>query len=228
MAWHDALLTVAAVLLFAIGSPLLWAAWHARGSRTGARATPATNTDTTTPLLLIAAGLSFAAAAIHIAVVPDHFAESAPEGIAFAILALFQLATGGLLLLGSSDRFKVAIVAVNLGATVMWAITRTTGVPFISELASPEAIALRDLGATAFELGIVLVLLGLPRATAGADRFASIASVGLVPVLGLVGIFTLLAVAGPAPIHEHRCPAVYSHLHELVTLPGHPWMAGGS
>lgn len=228
MAWHYALQTVAAVLLFAVGAPLLWAAWRSRGHDTGPHTTPATNTDITTPLLLIGAGLSFAAAAIHIAVVPEHFAESAPEGIAFAMLALFQLATGALLLLGPSDRVKVAIIVANLGATLMWTITRTTGVPFISELASPEAIALRDLVATAFEVAIVVVLLGLPRATARADRFASIASMGLVPVLGLVGIFTLLAVAGPSPVHEHTCPAICSHIHELVTLSGHPALAGGS
>lgn len=227
MSWHYALHTVAAVFLFAIGAPLLWAAWRSRGLHTEAPAPPATNRDITTPLLLIAAGLSFAAAAIHIAVVPDHFAESAPEGIAFAILALFQLATGSLLLLGPSDRLKVAMVAVSLGATLMWTITRTTGVPFIPELAFPEAIGLRDLSATAFEAGIVVLLLGLPRATA-ADRFSSIASMSLVPVLGLVGIFTLLAVAGPAPVHDHTCPAICSNLHESVTSPSHPSMARGS
>jgi hypothetical protein len=228
VAWHYAIQTVAAVLLLAIGAPLLWAASRGRGHHTEAHATPATKRDITTPLLLIASVLSCGAGAIHIAVVPEHLTESAPEGTAFAVLALFQLATGALLLLGSWDRRRVAIIAVNLGATLMWAITRTTGVPFISELASPEAIAVRDLVATAFEVGIVVVLLGLPRVTARANRFASIAPMGLVPVLGLVGIFTLLAVAGPSLVHEHTCPAICSHIHELVTLSGHPSMAGGS
>ena len=209
MAWHHILHTVAAVLLLAVGLPLLWAAWRARGAHTNAPPAHVTTTDITTPLLLIGAGLSFGAAAIHIAVAPEHFAESAAEGPAFAILALFQLATGAFLLLGSSDRLKVAIIAVNLGAALMWAITRTTGVPFISDLASPEAVALRDLAATAFEVGIVAVVLGLPRATT-ATRFASIAPMSLIPVLGLVGIFTLLAVAGPAPAHEHGCTAMCS------------------
>ena len=200
MAWHNALDAVAAALLLAIGAPLLWAAWRAKAS--GARFHRSVNTDTTTSLLLIAAGLSFAAAAIHIAVVPEHFAESAAEGVAFALLALFQIATGVVLTVGPSDRLKAAVVAVNLGATLMWMITRTIGVPFISDLASPEAIALRDVAATTFELGTVAVL-GLLRARTHADRFASMAAVSLVPVLGLVGIITLLAVAGPTPVHEH-------------------------
>jgi hypothetical protein len=201
VAWHNALDAVAAALLLAIGAPLLWAAWRAKAS--GARSHRSVNTDTTTSLLLIAAGLSFAAAAIHIAVVPEHFAESAAEGVAFALLALFQIATGVVLTVGPSDRLKAAVVAVNLGATLMWMITRTIGVPFISDLASPEAIALRDVAATTFELGTAAVLLGLLRARTHADRFASMAAVSLVPVLGLVGIITLLAVAGPAPVHEH-------------------------
>ncbi|MDQ2951211.1 MAG: hypothetical protein M3R54_03000 [Chloroflexota bacterium] len=201
MIWHYALHAIAALLLVAIGAPLTWAALRARASSPRGRGPVALPTDTTTPLLLIAAGLSYAAAAIHLAVVPEHFAESAPEGIAFGMLALFQVATGALLQVGLSGRSKVAIIAVNLGATLMWLITRTTGLPFISELAFPEAIALRDVAATAFEVGIVAVLLGLPHATARAGRFASIASVSLVPVLGLVGISTLLAVAGPAPVH---------------------------
>ena len=200
MAWHNALDAVAAALLLAIGAPLLWAAWRAKAS--GARSHRSVNTDTTTSLLLIAAGLSFAAAAIHIAVVPEHFAESAAEGVAFALLALFQIATGVVLTVGPSDRLRAAVVAVNLGATLMWMITRTIGVPFISDLASPEAIALRDVAATTFELGTVAVL-GLLRARTYADRFASMAAVSLVPVLGLVGIITLLAVAGPTPVHEH-------------------------
>jgi hypothetical protein len=201
VAWHNALDLVTAALLLAIGAPLLWAAWRAKGS--GPRSHGSVNTDTTTSLLLIAAGLSFAAAAIHIAVVPEHLTESAVEGVAFALLALFQIATGALLAVGPSDRLKAAVVAVNLGATLMWMITRTIGVPFISDVVSPEAIALRDVVATTFELGIVAVLLGISRAAANADRFASMAAVSLVPVLGLVGIITLLAVAGPTPVHEH-------------------------
>lgn len=201
MLWHYTLNAIAALLLVAIGAPLTWAALRARASSPRGRGAVTFPIDTTTSLLRIAAGLSFAAAAIHMAVVPEHFAESAPEGIAFGVLALFQIATGALLQVGSSDRSKVAIVAVNLGATLMWVITRTTGLPFISDLALPEAIALRDVAATAFEVGIVAVLLGLPRTKASAGRFASIASVSLVPVLGLVGISTLLAVAGPAPVH---------------------------
>ena len=204
MAWHDALDGVAAALLLAIGTPLLWAAWRAKAWRPRSHRSPNTDTTTTTTsLLLVAAGLSFAAAAIHIAVVPEHFTESAVEGLAFALLALFQIATGALLAVGPSDRLKTAVVAVNLGATLMWMITRTIGVPFISDLVSPEAIALRDVAATTFELGIVAVLLGISRAAANADRFASMAAMSLVPVLGLVGIITLLAVAGPAPVHQH-------------------------
>ena len=228
MAWHNAVQGTAAVLLLAIGTPLLWAAWQARGSQTRALAIRATTVDPTIPLLLVAAALSYGAAAIHIAVVPEHFAESVPEGIAFAVLAVFQLATGAFLQMGSTNRLKGAIVAANLAAALMWLITRTTGVPFIPELARPEAVAPRDLAATAFELGIVLVLLGIPRAAASADRIASIASIGLVPMLGLVGIFTLLAVAGPAPTHEHSCPALCAHTHEVVTLSGHRAMARGS
>jgi hypothetical protein len=201
VAWHNALDLVTAALLLAIGAPLLWAAWRAKGS--GPRSHGSVNTDTTTSLLLIAACLSFAAAAIHIAVVPEHLTESAVEGVAFALLALFQITTGALLAVGPSDRLKAAVVAVNLGATLMWMITRTIGVPFISDIVSPEAIALRDVVATTFELGIVAVLLGISRAAANADRFASMAAVSLVPVLGLVGIITLLAVAGPTPVHEH-------------------------
>ena len=204
MAWHNVLESVAAVLLLAIGGPLLWAAWRARTSRPGGSARRSFNTSSTAAtLVLIAAGLSYAAAAIHFAVAPEHFTESAPEGIAFGVLALFQVATGALLLFGPSDRIKVAVIAVNLGATLMWALTRTTGVPFISELAFPEAIALRDVAATVFEIGLALILLALPWMRGLSIRLAPIASMGLVPVLGLVGLFTLLAVAGPTPLHTH-------------------------
>lgn len=204
MSWHDALDAVTAALLLAIGAPLLWAAWRAKGS--GSRSHGSVNVDSTTSLLLVAAGLSFAAAAIHIAVVPEHFAESAAEGVAFALLALFQIVTGALLTVRPSDRVKTAVVAVSLGATLMWVITRTAGVPFVPELASPEAVALRDAMATAFEVGIVATVLALP-ISLRSRRFGMVGNLSLVPILGLTGIFTLIAIAGPAPAHDHAIPA---------------------
>lgn len=202
--WHYALHAVAAAILLAIGTPLLWVAWRVRGSQPGTRSPGAPETDTTTSLLRIAAGLSYAAAAIHIAVAPEHFTESAPVGIAFGVLALFQLATGALLQVGSfGRRLKPTIIIVNLGATLMWFMTRTSGLPFLPDLASPESIGLADAAATAFEIALAATLLGLLWMRQRTPRFAPIASIGIVPVLGLVGIFTLLAVAGPASLHAH-------------------------
>ncbi len=73
--------------------------------------------------------LSFGAAAIHFAVSPDHFAEWAPYGVAFACLAWFQILWAAIYLVGRTRPWVSAAVIVNAGTIVVWVWSRTIGLP---------------------------------------------------------------------------------------------------
>ena len=107
-------------------------------------------------LLVFVALSSAGAAAIHASVCPAHFREALAFGVFFVVASAFQAGwalgvlfrpTRGLLRLGA---------AANTTIIAVWAISRTTGLPFGPEIWHPEAISLPDAIATVLELGVVV------------------------------------------------------------------------
>ena len=108
--------------------------------------------------LLTAALASVASAVVHLAVAPEHFEESAVYGVFFVVLGLFQLAYAGLVLLRPTRRSVVVGVLSSCGAVALWAVTRTTGLPFGPFAWQPEGVGPLDLIAVTSELLVVLAL----------------------------------------------------------------------
>jgi len=114
----------------------------------------------------------FGAQYIHWAVVDPHWAEWAPAGIFFVVIALIEglLAVG--LIVSRSRRLVTAVIAFNLATVVLWAVSRTVGLPIGPGAGRPEALGRGDYIASLLELAAVLVLRPFlrPGGPAGDDR----------------------------------------------------------
>jgi hypothetical protein len=114
-------------------------------------------------LIALLAALSWLAALIHAAVVPEHWSEHEPFAVCFALLAVvqggwavafFRRPTAGLLAFAAVLSFGVAAV---------WALSRTTGLPVGPEAGTAEPVGSLDVAATAVELFLGVVAVGLVR-----------------------------------------------------------------
>jgi hypothetical protein len=134
----------AAVLTLAIGGAQAAAWLQRRGYR-----------RPTVPVL-VAALLSLVAASVHTLVCPEHFHEALLYGGFFAVAAAAQLAWVGLVLWRPSRRLLTVGLLANLAVVLLWAVTRTVGIPFGPEAGTVEAIEGLDIVATVGEVGIVV------------------------------------------------------------------------
>jgi hypothetical protein len=107
----------------------------------------------------VAAGLSFGAALLHGSVIATHFREYFLFGLFFAIVTPLQLVWAELVRRRPADRFWLAVGAVgNLAIALTWTVSRTVGLPFGPERFEAEALGVKDVLATADELGIALLV----------------------------------------------------------------------
>lgn len=116
--------------------------------------------DSHTSLLLpLAVVSSLAAAGVHAAVGPAHFAEGTLIGLFFAFAALLQLAWVALVVLGTGPRLLLAGVVGNLSLVALWAATRTVGFPGV--LPGPEEVGPWDVACGLWELTVAAACLTL-------------------------------------------------------------------
>jgi len=102
------------------------------------------------------ASASTGAAAIHYAVVAEHFEEWWGFGLFFIASAVAQL-VWAVAVVASGSRFLIWLGVIgNAAIVVLWIVTRTVGTLVGPEPGTPEPIALADSIATAFELTIVV------------------------------------------------------------------------
>jgi hypothetical protein len=104
---------------------------------------------------VVLGSLSAGAAFIHFAVAPEHFREDFRFGLFFVGVATLQLAWGAAILSGESRTLYSGAAVGNALVLSVWAVSRTTGVPFGPDPWTPESIALLDGVATAYEAVIV-------------------------------------------------------------------------
>jgi hypothetical protein len=113
------------------------------------------------------AALSMAAAAIHFAVMGEHFAEYVAFGVFFSVVAWSQAVWAvGVIVRPSRGLLLVGLVG-NALVILVWLISRTTGLPIGPEPGAPEPAAFVDVLSTILEVAIVagtamLVLRGRP------------------------------------------------------------------
>jgi hypothetical protein len=217
--WHDVLHLAAALVLTVGGGICVVLAW--RASRTAAAlpastgpAPPRTPPDvvvaTTVGMLLIA--LSVGAALIHLAAAPEHLDELGALGFGFLLAAALQAAWACAWWLRPTRGVAWLGIALNAGIAVAWAWSRLVGLPAGETPWQAEAAGTPDVASTVFELLIVVLLLarlsGRDVAIARRARdVAPIATVAIVPLVGVVFLATLLAISvaagGVAPDGGH-------------------------
>ncbi len=156
-----------------------------------------------TPLAIIAAVLSLAAAGIHFAVITQHLEEDVLFGFLFFALGWFQLIWAQTYLVWPRPPVAAVAIVVNLGAILVWIVSRTVGLPIGPEAGIPEALGFPDLLASTFELGII----GLLLPTLFRERFARAlneqipaqkAFVLAAFLVVAVGLLTAMALVPPA------------------------------
>jgi hypothetical protein len=143
------------------------------------------------PYLLGAlAALSVGAAAIHFAVVFEHFTEDTLYGVFFLVIAWAQLIWPAVLLLWRSSRLWLWLgVAGNAVVIATYVASRTVGLPFGPDLHSPEPVGALDVVSCVLEFGLILGCAALLWRPSLADRpvarrgaLASAAALAAVPV----------------------------------------------
>jgi hypothetical protein len=93
------------------------------------------------PVVLLAA-LAWGTAFIHVLAAAHHYREWALYGVFFTVLAPAQAIWGGLVFQRPGDRRLLLVGGVvNLLVALVWAMSRTTGIP-----GGPDAVAAGDGG----------------------------------------------------------------------------------
>ncbi|MGZ4435179.1 MAG: hypothetical protein ACXVW7_16365, partial [Trebonia sp.] len=146
----------------------------------------------TVPLYLLGglAALSVGAAAIHFAVVFEHFAEYTLYGVFFLVISWAQLIWPAVLLWRPSRLWLSLGIAGNAVIIVVYMLSRTTGLPFGPDLHSPESVGALDVVSCVLEFGLIVGCAALLWRPSLADRpvarrgaVASVAALVAVPVV---------------------------------------------
>jgi hypothetical protein len=103
--------------------------------------------------------LSVYASLLHDWVIPEHYREWWGYGAYFLAAAAAQAFFAGLLLFWPGRRLFLAGIIGNCAILVLYAVTRTHGIPFFGPAAGRvEPVGSLDLAAAASEIGLVVVL----------------------------------------------------------------------
>ncbi len=147
---------------------------------------------------VLLAVLSGTAGAIHLVMVPSHFALSNAEGIGFAVAGWIQLSIAVLLLVRSSRAIVVGAAVANLAAIGAWGFSRIWGLPFGAEAWHPETSSFIDLTAVGLEAAFVVAAVALllrPGFGRGWDR-SRLTAGAVIPIAILA--LTSAALASPS------------------------------
>jgi hypothetical protein len=113
-------------------------------------------TATSRPYLLAAlASLSVSAAAIHFAVVFEHFDESALYGVFFLVLSWAQLIWPAVLLWRPSRLWLWLGMSGNAAVIAVYIASRTVGLPFGPDLHHPEPVGALDVMSCVLEFALI-------------------------------------------------------------------------
>jgi hypothetical protein len=101
------------------------------------------------------AALSLGAAAIHFAVVPEHLEEWWAFGVFFVALGALEALWAAAIVARPSRLVTGIGIGANVATVLLWAVSRTVGLPIGPEPWMPEGIGILDVAATALELMLV-------------------------------------------------------------------------
>jgi hypothetical protein len=138
---------------------------------------------------IVAAGLSLAAALVHLWAAPAHLAEWWGFGFAFVAMGWIQGLYVPLLLHRPNQRIAVLGIFINLAIIALYVISRTSGLPLGPHAGEAELAGALDMSATALEVGAIIVLTSLLRGPSRRVVLNAFVAVGLVLWAGrLAGI----------------------------------------
>lgn len=103
------------------------------------------------------------AAAIHVAVLPEHLAESTLAGAFFAAVAAAQLVWAVEVLRRHDRGLFVVVGAANLGIALVWLASRTVGLPVGLHPGAPEEVDALGVAASAAEVATLVLAIALTR-----------------------------------------------------------------
>jgi hypothetical protein len=174
--------------------------------------------------LLVAGGaiLSVASGLIHVAAVPEHWANYRIAAFFFIGLGIFQVAWAALLLGRPSRLLYAAGAAVSLGTIAVWAVSRTSGLPFGPFAGIAERAGRADVISTLFEEALVLVLILLAYGVGERRQGRCPYRAGIAGILAVTGSLTLWALTAlNAGAHGAAVAGTRSQVNLLSELAGH-------
>src|SRR5207244_5312826 len=116
------------------------------------------------------AAFSAGAAAIHFAVVFEHFAEYTLYGVFFLVISWAQLIWPAVLLWRPSRLWLWLGIAGNYVVIVVYVVSRTTGLPFGPDPHNPEPVGALDVVSCVLEFGLIVGCAALLWRPSLADR----------------------------------------------------------
>lgn len=144
------------------------------------------------------ATLSLGAAAIHFAVIGEHFSEYLLFGVFFSLIGWFEALWALAYVVRPTWRLAVGGLAVNAATVVIWGWAHVVGLPFGPDPGHVEPTKITDLMATLFE---VLLVVGLASPVIRRTE-SPVSRPGRVAIFaGLIGVVlagTTVALAQPA------------------------------
>jgi hypothetical protein len=152
------------------------------------------------------AALSAGAAAIHFAVVFEHFAEYALYGVFFLVISWAQAVWPAVLLWRPSRLWLWLGTAGNAVVIAVYVASRTVGLPFGPDLRSPEPTGALDVVSCVLEFGLITGCAALLWRPSLADRPAprrgalvSAAALAAVPVAVIAAVTAVMTPGWAGP-----------------------------
>jgi hypothetical protein len=170
-------------------------------------------------VLALAGSASLLAAAIHLQVAPEHFAEWWGYGAFFVAAAALEIGFFALLALRPGPAVLHLGIWVSLGTILMYLVSRTAGVPLGPGAGVVEPVDLLGLEACAAEAVLVVVLVARLGPAARGRTLNGLCTVGVgLWIMALAGALT--PAPGAAQGHDHGAtPTPSVHAHGPARLP---------
>lgn len=142
------------------------------------RAQPYTRGET---ILVLVAALAFVGGLIHVGAAVEHWSESHLYTLVFSCFAALQATWALLIVRGASRRVLLLGGALQLAIVVVWALSRTVGVPVGPEVWTPESIGVADVIASVGEWMTVIAVVSV--VFADGHPLARMARSAMIPLL---------------------------------------------
>ena len=155
------------------------------------------------PALLLAT-LTAGAGVIHLVMAPIHAGSSGIEAAGFALVGWLQLALAAFLLVRPTRAVLAVTAAANLTFILVWAVSRTVGLPFGHDAGVADSVGAADLTTVALEVAafaLAVLLYVRPGVLAGLSREA-LAVAAVLPIAVLL-VVTLVVVSPATVQHDH-------------------------